>query len=257
MALQSSGQITLNDIHVEAGGTSGTQASVNDADIRGLINASSASEIQFTDFYGASAGITLKTHGMVINTNANATSYSGSLSASVAVGDMIVIAKTTGYGQYNFGTTTIQGTNATSRTSNRVWSSPTYGLFQFMRHTATSAASSISVSCSEGSSNRQAMYDYAWLIGGGAQYEDNARRGASTGTLTVDTGEDGAIIVGSAYTWSAYAMPNLNNTDYETTFDRNYHIWVGHAVQSGTAATYSMTVAQAGSNNHIASFTKA
>ena len=54
MALQSSGQITLNDIHVEVGGTSGTQASLNDADIRGLINSSSSSEIQLTDFYGAS-----------------------------------------------------------------------------------------------------------------------------------------------------------------------------------------------------------
>ena len=256
MALPASGQITLDQIHVEAGGSTGTEAKMNDTDIRTLAGISSG-QIAFSDLHGKSAGITLKSYGMVINTNTNSTSYSGSLSASVAVGDMIVIAKTTGYGDYAFGSTTIQGTNATSITSNRVWSSPTYGLFQFMRHTATSSASSISVSCSEGSTNRTAMYVYAWLIGGGAQYEDNARRGASTGTLTVDTGEDGAIIVGSAYAWSAYAMPNLNNTDYETTFDRNYHVWVGHAVQSGTAATYSMTVATQGSNNHIASFTKA
>lgn len=44
MALQSSGQITLNEIHIEAGGTSGTQATINDSDIRDLISASSASE---------------------------------------------------------------------------------------------------------------------------------------------------------------------------------------------------------------------
>lgn len=55
MALQSSGQISLNDIHVEAGGTSGTQAALNDSDIRSLISASSASEMEFADFYGASS----------------------------------------------------------------------------------------------------------------------------------------------------------------------------------------------------------
>jgi len=33
MALQTSGAISLNEIHIEAGGTSGTQASINDADI--------------------------------------------------------------------------------------------------------------------------------------------------------------------------------------------------------------------------------
>lgn len=55
MALQSSGQISLNDIHVEAGGTTGTQAALNDSDIRALISASSASEMEFADFYGASS----------------------------------------------------------------------------------------------------------------------------------------------------------------------------------------------------------
>jgi hypothetical protein len=56
MPLQSSGQITLDDIHVEAGGTTDTQATVNDTDIRGLISASSASEMEFADFYGADGG---------------------------------------------------------------------------------------------------------------------------------------------------------------------------------------------------------
>jgi hypothetical protein len=57
MALQSSGQISLNDLHVEAGGTTGTEASMNDSDIRGLLNASANSQMKFNSFYGASAGI--------------------------------------------------------------------------------------------------------------------------------------------------------------------------------------------------------
>ena len=56
MPLQSSGQITLDEIHVEAGGTTSTEATVNDTDIRDLISATSASEMEFADFYGADGG---------------------------------------------------------------------------------------------------------------------------------------------------------------------------------------------------------
>lgn len=54
MALQTSGAISLNDIHVEAGGTSGTQASINDADIRALIGKASGVTMSFSEWYGAS-----------------------------------------------------------------------------------------------------------------------------------------------------------------------------------------------------------
>ena len=40
MALQTSGAISLDQIHVEANGTTGTQASLNDSDIRNLNEAS-------------------------------------------------------------------------------------------------------------------------------------------------------------------------------------------------------------------------
>lgn len=56
MPLQSSGQISLNEIHVEAGGSNSTEATVNDTDIRSLISASSQqTNLSFSQFYGASA----------------------------------------------------------------------------------------------------------------------------------------------------------------------------------------------------------
>jgi len=55
MPLQSSGAISLNQIHVEAGGSSGSQASINDADIRALIGKSSGATMSFNEWYGASA----------------------------------------------------------------------------------------------------------------------------------------------------------------------------------------------------------
>lgn len=56
MALQTSGQITFNDLHTEVGGSSGTSCSINDADIRQLIGKSSGQSVNIAEFYGASAG---------------------------------------------------------------------------------------------------------------------------------------------------------------------------------------------------------
>jgi len=47
------GTISLNQIHVEAGGTSGTKCSINDSDIRGLIDKTSAATMSFSEWRGA------------------------------------------------------------------------------------------------------------------------------------------------------------------------------------------------------------
>lgn len=57
MALQTSGAISINDLHVEAGGTSGTTVSLNDSDIRALIGLSSGASNSLNAYYGASANI--------------------------------------------------------------------------------------------------------------------------------------------------------------------------------------------------------
>ena len=51
--IPSSGTIRLNQIHTEAGGTSGTACSLNEADIRGLIGKSANSSMAFSEWYGA------------------------------------------------------------------------------------------------------------------------------------------------------------------------------------------------------------
>lgn len=59
MALQTSGTITLNDMHTEAGGASTSYCTLNDSDIRGLINKSSGAYMAFNEWYGASATFTI------------------------------------------------------------------------------------------------------------------------------------------------------------------------------------------------------
>lgn len=55
MALPSSGQLSLNQIHVEAGGTSGTSVTLNDSDVRGLITKGDGTQNKISEYYGASS----------------------------------------------------------------------------------------------------------------------------------------------------------------------------------------------------------
>lgn len=59
--IPTSGMISLNQMHTEAGGTSGTACTINDADIRGLINKASGAAMNFAEWYGASAAIDTQT----------------------------------------------------------------------------------------------------------------------------------------------------------------------------------------------------
>lgn len=73
MPLPSSGAISLNQMHVEAGGSSGTQASMNDSDIRGLLSAAANSQMTFSGFYGASSSILSTT--MTVGTYTDSGAY--------------------------------------------------------------------------------------------------------------------------------------------------------------------------------------
>lgn len=89
MALQGSGAISLDDIHVEAGGTTATEASINDADIRGLISKSSGVEMSFNGWYGASSLLTLTAQSNTIVSN-----FTSSITAttpSFAAGDIAIV----------------------------------------------------------------------------------------------------------------------------------------------------------------------
>lgn len=62
MPVQSSGAISLNDLHVEAGGTSGTQCSLNDQDIRDMIGKASGATASLSEYYGASSTFDVNFH---------------------------------------------------------------------------------------------------------------------------------------------------------------------------------------------------
>lgn len=255
MALPTSGQISLNQIHLEAGGTSGSYVTINDSDIRGLspaagktINTTSGSMISFSDLHGASSGLELVTHGVIINTNTNATSYSGSLAASCQSGDVVVIVKATGFGSNAYGSDTINGGSPTYRYSHRYWYNPYYSQHRFFHRTLTAAASSISLSCSEGASYaRQGMFCYAFLLRGGATYKDVAAGASSNATHTVDSGASGNFLCSAILTDNAYAIPAMGyGYDGSYTFDRDMHMRVYWQMTTDSSATISKSVTTGG-----------
>ena len=135
MALQSSGQLSLDDIHVEAGGSTGTQAAINDSDIRSLISASSATEMEFADFYGASSGPSLV--GTVTMRGGNDTDFddsSGAINltgAGIQVGDVVVVAVTADVGSYD--------SVGWANFSDLTWEEGTYGASENLPHGFVSA----------------------------------------------------------------------------------------------------------------------
>lgn len=89
MALPASGTLSLNEIHIEAGGTTATEAGINDADIRGLIGKSSGTAMSFNEWYGASAFLTLtaQSNTIVSNTSTSITATT----PSFAAGDIALV----------------------------------------------------------------------------------------------------------------------------------------------------------------------
>lgn len=59
MAITASGAISLNDLHVEAGGTSGSTCSFNDTDIRDILEKSSGASHSLGDYYSKKAPFTI------------------------------------------------------------------------------------------------------------------------------------------------------------------------------------------------------
>ena len=63
MTTPTSGAISLNQLHVEAGGTSGTSVSLNDSDVRRLKNGSSAASSTLSSFYNKTRYLVTCVHG--------------------------------------------------------------------------------------------------------------------------------------------------------------------------------------------------
>ena len=95
MPLPSSGAISLNQIHIEAGGSSGSLATLNDSDIRDMIAKSSAASNSFNEYYGVSATAPVATFKGRLTTTGNSFP-SGSVSLSSGTKIVVVCIQLAG-----------------------------------------------------------------------------------------------------------------------------------------------------------------
>ena len=75
MATPSSGAISLDQMNVEAGGSSGSTVSINDAQIRFLDSKSANATSSFDDFYGIEAGGGIMSVGGTVTTTSSTVNY--------------------------------------------------------------------------------------------------------------------------------------------------------------------------------------
>lgn len=100
MALPTSGPLSLNQIHIEAGGTSGTTASLNDADIRALIGKASGATMSFSEWYGASGSVTINltiaanTNNYNIQNSRGGTYVAGATTVNVTINSGVTVGST-------------------------------------------------------------------------------------------------------------------------------------------------------------------
>ena len=92
MPLPASGNsLSLNQMHIEAGGSSGTTCSLNDADIRGLISKSSGVAMAFNEWFGASASVADYSTTLTAGHTSVTTTIGYSSSTSAARGFLFVL----------------------------------------------------------------------------------------------------------------------------------------------------------------------
>jgi len=186
MALATSGALTLDQIHVEAGGTTGTTCSLNDSDIRGLtaaagktINSTLGTTIDFDDFYGASGALTSAIittgyyHYSYITLNYRYRGYTtvgvvgnfGSISPAnpvftgIANGNNIVGCYVYSTGVDRKLSVFFDTTNTVSNTNSSAFTSMTIGSTTFNRSDATF--------------NAGTYYRWVWTLAGGGNINDN------------------------------------------------------------------------------------
>lgn len=171
MALPTSGQIDLNAMHVEAGGSSGSACTINDTDIRGLIGKSSGAQMAFNEWYGASAasGTTTYLGRSATTTNQFGNGYR-TLSSGTKLVVVVPIGLFSGTGNTNGGPTSVScGGTAMTKAVGGIGhynSSTTIGTYSSIWYLETTQSGSTLISGSGTGSATGPNYAYTFEISG-------------------------------------------------------------------------------------------
>jgi len=257
MPLPSSGAISLNQIHIEAGGSSGSLATLNDSDIRDMIAKSSGAANSFNEYYGITNTAPVATYVGRLQTTGNGFP-SGGLNFSTTGTKVVVITLQLGGPNntyVNFGSTAMtQAAKIDSPSSNpSVWqASPTSAIYWL----ETSTTGSVSIS-GNGGSGRSVLHAYE-ITGYNSKTPystataQNTNASSFSKTITVNTQYNG-VTIGSGMTEdtsptgsvTVSASDGLRQVDLEAA--TNHFAWRDEGTPSGSVG-YTATQVNPASN---------
>ena len=243
MPLPSSGAISLNQIHVEAGGSSGSQASLNDADIRSMIGKSSGASNAFSEYYGITNSAPTATFIGRLLTTGNGFP-SGSLTFNS--GDKVVVIALALAGTGNTfvsygGTSMTQAAKVDTVSPNSsIWQAAPTSAIYWLR-TSTGGAVSIS---GNGGSGRSVLH--AWEITGfnsatpySTATAQNTNASSFSKTISVSTKYNGCTIgTGVTEDTNPAGSVTVSNSDSLQQIDlesaTNHFSWRDQGTSEGT-----------------------
>lgn len=244
MPLPSSGQITLNQIHVEAGGSSGTQVKLSDADVRDIIGKGSGAQNAFSEYRGQSAAAPTASYAGRTLTTGNGFP-TGNVTLSSGSKLVVVALALAGSGNTYC---SVGGTNATlaakvdTAPSGGVWAA---ALTSAVYYIVTSASGSTQITGNGGSGRSVA---HVWEVTGynsstptataTAQNTDNT---SFSKTISLTTQYNG-ITIGSGITedTNPTGSVTVSNSDSLQQIDlegaTNHFTWRDEGTSSGTTS---------------------
>jgi len=200
MTLQTSGAISLNDIHVEAGGTSGTSATINDADIRGLIGKAASTTMSFNEWYGASAVNVTVPHTASFDSTTTAGTYARFVPFDLEVDDLLVVM----HGIYGTNITTTRAGGTTLPLVTSIGSNSALSI-GYLRMTSAYTADTLQI-YGDSTTSRYHTLHMICVRGLPSFSLIDSATAVTTTNLTVNTGSANVLVVGAGTYSSATAI---------------------------------------------------
>lgn len=234
MALQSSGQISINDIHLEVGGSSASEVAINDSDIRGLIGKSSGAQMAFNEWYGASSSITATLRQG--STSSTSFTLSGLSSSATTLIAGVYFWHEDVYGQGSAPVPRVNGNNMTRDVyRHATFSNETQYISFYRYYIGTSTSVTMTrTGAPTGGYNTQGMG--IWECTGNISASSTATNGnyyASSISMSANAGD--VVFVGACHNWSAPS--NLSNLDSQQSASQ--HKYGVDMKSSSGSTTYS------------------
>ncbi len=255
MPLPSSGAISLNQIHIEAGGSNETLCALNDADIRDMIGKNTLSQNAFSEYYGVSASTPSVSYRGRATTTVNGFPL-GYINLSSGTKVVVICLQLAGSGNtyVNLGGTgmTLAAKMDTAGTASGVWNVAYTAAIYYL---TTSASGSVYVSGNGGSGRSSfTCYEITGYNSATPYTTDTAQQTNADYTADITVASQyngltiGSVICEDSFSATGITITNADDIQQQHLESASAHTsWYDTATPSGNR-TYTITQTNPGNN---------